>query len=813
MDRLRQDLAVTFRRLRSSPGFTVAAIVTLALGIGANTAIFTAVNALVFRPLPVAHPNELVSLNTRAGKDEFPVQSYPNYIDLRDRNTVLAGLAGYRMAPINFSRGESNGARIWSYEVTGNYFDILGVKPLAGRVLHREDDVTRRGHPVAVITYACWQKRFGADPGIIGQRIKLNGLDYTIVGVTPKGFSGTEVVFTPDIFVPIAMEPLIEPGYDWLDRRSNQNLCVIGRLNPGVTLPQAEAGLNAIASELAREYPKDNGGMRLELTESGLFGSMLRGAVHGFAAVLMGVAGLVLLIACVNLASLLLARATDRRKETAIRLALGAARGRLIRQLLTETLVLSILGGAAGLLLAFWLTKLFGAWQPPVDVPVLPALAVDTRVMLFAFLASLAAGILFGLAPALQSTRTNLAPALKNEAVADRLRRFSLRDLLVGGQVALSVVLVIGSVLVVRSLQRVLDLHLGFEPRHAASVSFDTSLQGYQETTGREFQRRLLQKVRAMPGIQAAGTVSGLPLTLNWNNDGVVIEGKPVQKAAERPMAATFYISPGYLRAAQTRLISGRDFDDNDKKGSRAVALVNETFARQLLPGENPIGKRFRDDPEKGEWIEIVGIVEDGKYRSLGEKPNIAAFRPVAQDWDPTATLVARSSLPEEQVAGLLRRAVAELDPSMPVYDAGSLEDQLGLVLFPARIAAVVLGAFGVLALMLAATGVYGIMAYAVSRRTREIGIRMALGAKPGQVIGVVLSHTAILLAAGTAIGVMLALLAGRFVSQILYGISPADPVTYTAAVGLMALVAFAACLFPIRRAIRVDPVTALRTE
>ena len=813
MGRLRQDLIVTLRRLRSSPGFTLAAIITLALGIGANAAIFTAVNALVFRPLPVERPSELVSINTRSAKTEFPVQSYPNYLDLRDRNNVLSGLAAYRPTPINFSRGESNGSRMWAYEITGNYFDMLGVKALAGRVLHREDDVTRGGHPVTVITYACWQRQFGGDRSIVGQRIKLNGLDYTVVGVTPRGFSGTEVVFTPDLFVPMAMVPQIEPGANWLDRRGSLNLFVVGRLKQGVTMPQADAGMNAIAAELGREYPKENAGVQITLSEAGLFGSMLRGTVREFAAVLMGVAGLVLLIACVNLASLLLARAADRRKETAIRLALGAARGRLIRQLLTESVFLSILGGLAGLLLASWLTQLFAAWRPPVDVPVVPALNVDFRVVIFAALASLGAGILFGLAPAVQSTRADLAPALKNEAVNERLRQFHLRDLLVAAQVALSVVLVVGSVLVVRSLQHALDLHLGFEPRHAASAAFDTALQGYDETRGRDFQKRLLDNVRAIPGIQAAGLISGLPLTLNWSNSGVVIEGQPVPKAADTAIAAMYEVSPGYLRAAQTRLIAGREFNENDKKGSRAVALVNEAFARQLLGGENPIGKRFRHDPEKGEWIEIVGVIEQGKYRSLGEKPTIAVFRPLAQDWDPTATVVARSSLPEEQTAGLLRHAVVELDSSMPVYDVGSLEDQLGLVLFPARIAATVLGAFGVLALVLAATGVYGVVAYAVARRTREIGIRMALGAEPAQVLGVVLAKTGWLLAAGSAIGLSLAFAAGRLFSQILYGVSATDPVTYAIAIGLIALVAFAACLFPVRRAITIDPVTALRTE
>jgi predicted permease len=814
MDRLRQDLTVALRRLRKTPGFTLAAIITLALGIGANTAIFTAVSGLLFRPLPVERPNELVFLNMHGSNTEVPTQSYPDYLDFRDRNAVVSGLAGYRFSPVSFSRGDSNNARLWAYEVTGNYFDVLGVGALRGRVLHREDDVTRRGHPVAVITYACWQNHFAGDPDVVGKQIKINGMDYAVVGVAPRGFSGTEVVFTPDIFVPIAMEPQIEPGYDWLDHRGNRNLFVVGRLNAGVSLPQAESAFNSIARQLGAEHPKEDEGIRIVLSPPGLFGTYIRGTVRGFSAVLMGVAGLVLLIACVNLASLLLARAADRRKETAIRLALGAPRARLVRQLLTESLVLSIAGGAVGILLATWLTDLFAAWRPPVDVPIIPAVGLDLRVLLFAVAASVATGILFGLVPALQSTRTGLAPALKNEAVVERFRRFHIRDFLVSAQVALALVLLVGSVLVVRSLQQALSLKLGFEPRHAAAVSVDLSLQGYDETRSREFQRRVLERVRSMPGIEAAGITSGLPLSLNWNNSGVLIEGKPVPRAADVPMAALYTISPGYLRAAQTKLIAGRDFTADDKQGVRRVAIVNQAFARQLLPGEDPIGKRFQSG---NEWEEIIGVVEDGKYRSLGERPLPAVFQPVDQVGLARTTIVARSSsstpLPEDQVAGMLRRAVMEIDPSLSVYAAGSLTDQLGLVLFPARIAATVLGAFGLLAIVLASTGVYGIMAYAVSRRTREIGIRMALGANSSQVLGVVLAHTALLVAIGTAVGVGLALAAGRLFSQILYGISAADPVTYVLAVGTMALVAFAACWFPARRAIGVDPVTSLRTE
>ena len=811
MDRLLQDLIVSFRRLRSSPGFTVAAILTLALGIGANTTIFSLVNAVVFRSLGVEHQNELAFFNTRTAKAEFPALSYPDFKDYRERNTVFTDMSLYRIAPMNLSRGGGENSRLWGYLVTGNYFQMLGVNAVRGRVLNPEDDVKRGGHPVAVISYNCWQKRFGADPNIAGKKVKVNGLDFTVLGVTPPGFVGTELIFTPEIWVPITMVKQIE-GSDWIDERRNGNGFVIGRLKPGVSMKSAESAINSITAQLGREYPDADAGVSIVLSPPGMAGTMLRGPITAFSAVLMVVAGMVLLIACVNLASLLLARAADRRKDTAIRLALGASRGHLMRQLLTESLVLSIAGGTAGIFLALWLTNLVNAWTPPVDVPVIPHVVMDLRVMLFAAAVSLLTGLVFGFAPAIQSTRAALAGAMRNDAPSDKLRRVNLRDLLVTTQVALSVVLLIGSVLVVRSLQHAMSLHLGFEPGHAAVLSYDLGLQGYKEDRAREFRRRLLDKVRSTPGIETAGLVDGLPLTLNISNSTIFVEGKPEPRAGDAPMANMYGITPGYLKAMQTKLIAGRDLDERDKDGAPLAVLVNEAFARQLLPNEDPVGKRFRHG-KTGKFRQIVGVVEDGKYRALGDKPTPTVFRSMDQEGGLNDTLVARSPLPEEETVRVLRRAVAELDPSLTVYDAGSLTSQLALALFPARLVAIVLAAFGLLAVVLAATGVYGIMAYAVSRRTREIGIRMALGAAPAQVLRVVLARTAVLLAVGTVIGLALALAGGQFFGQILYGVSARDPLTFLSVVAMMAAVAFVACWVPARRAIKVDPLTALRTE
>lgn len=811
IENLLRDFRYAVRILRRSPLFTLVAIVTLALGIGANTTVFTFIENVLLGSLPVDHPEQLVSLNW-GGMQNI---SYPNYLDFRDRNNVFSNLAAHRFNPVSISVRARENFRVWGYEVSGNYFQMLGVHPLLGQFFGPAEDDKPGAHPVVVISHRWWQTYLAADANVIGRTIKINGFPFTIVAVAPPSFLGTELIVSGDYWAPMTMESEIEPGNNWLSQRGAREVWLLGRVQSGVSVLRAQADLDLIGKQLTQTYDLDReSNVQFQLCRPGLIGEGLRRPLSNVGAVLLGLAGLVLLLACVNLAGMLLARASDRHREIGIRLAIGASRVQLLRQLMTESLLLAIGGACLGYFVAAAACRLFSAWHPAFGFPVNTALYPNTAVLGFTVIACCMATVLSGLLPAFQAIRTDLIPGLTSQPSSHHLRRWSTRDCLVAGQIAVSVLLVICSVLVLRSLQHALTLNLGFQTEGAVAVSFDLSLQSYAPEKSRLFDSQLLAKTAALPGLKAVGIISNLPLRFGEDNRVPSRADRPVPKTSEERSSVQYNISPGYLKAAGTRLLSGRDINAHDRQDSVPVVVVNEALAQHLFGNENPIGKRIRltaDPTDRG--LEIIGIVETGKYESLGEDPHSAFFLPIAQSETKWTTLVARTSLPAQQATELLRKSVLDLDPELTIFNAGSLKDQLAMPLFPARISAIVLGTFGVLALILAATGLFALMAYAVSRRTREIGIRMALGARSSQVLSSVLGRTLVLCAVGISIGVVLALAAGRLLLSVLYGISPNDPATYATAIFLMTTVALLASWNPVTRAIHVDPASTLREQ
>jgi predicted permease len=805
------DIRLAFRRLRQHSTFTVVAGVTLAVGIGANTTVFSLLNYVMLRPLPgIERPERLVTL-TNSIFDGLATHSYPNYEDFRDRTDVFSDLAGFGITPMNFNRNGQN-ARVWGHTATGNYFRTLGVQAAIGRVFGPEDDRQPGAHPVAVLSHACWQNRFGGDPAAVGEPIRLNGLPYTVVGVLPPGFSGTELWYTPEIWVPVMMQAQINPGDAWLESRGRHDLFVVGRLADGVSEQQAEAAVNAVATDLGSEFPQEVEGLRVSIAKPGLLGNTIRGPVTGFTVVLLGVGALVLLIACTNLAGILLARASDRRRETAVRLALGARRSDLVRQLLAESLLLSVAGGLGGRLIAMWGTDLLSGYRLPVGLPLAVDLAIDWRVAAFILAISMVTAFLFGLFPALKSTRPQLVDALRHTVSTGRSPRWQHREVLVAVQIGLGVVIITGCLISIRSLDHALEMNIGFDPRDAVAVSMDLDLQGYDQDTGPAFQRRLLEQVRSIAGIKSAAIVNTIPLGLNRALHSVRIEGTPELPPAERPTIVTYRITPGYLDTMKTKLIRGRDVSARDTRTAKPVALINEAFARQLLPEPQALGARFRLGGDE-QWVEIVGIVETGRYISLGESSRPALFLPLDQQPSLTTTLVVRSALPESQTVDLLRGAIASLDPELPLYRTGGLQQHLDVQMLGPRVASALLFAFALIAVVLVATGLYGLMIYSVARRTREIGIRMAVGASGAWVLRAVIGRGAILLAAGSAFGLAGALALSGFLSAVLFGVDSHDPFLYAGAVGVMAVVTALACLLPGRRAMSIQPAAALRQE
>jgi macrolide transport system ATP-binding/permease protein len=816
MDSLIKDIRYAVRSLLKRPGFVAIAVITLALGIGANTAIFSLVNTVLLRSLPVDRPGEIVSIAVRGKDDSMSAFSYPNYKDFRDRNDVLSGLLVYRFVPLSLSRNGVN-ERVWGYEVSGNYFDVLKVKAIQGRTFLPEEDQTKLTHPVVVVSYDSWRGRFGADPGLVGKDVLINNHQFRVIGIAPEGFKGTEFVYSPEIWLPASMMEWAEPGANWLDDRSTKNLFAVGRLKTGVDAHQAEASLNLLGQQLAKEYPDANEGQSIKLDAPGFIIPDLRGAVVSFTWVLMAAVGLVLLVTCTNLAGLMLARATDRRREIAIRLAMGANRLRLIRQLLTESVLLSFVGGAVGVLLALWIVKVLLALKPPIDFPLALDVEIDWRVLLFSLAVSLIAGAIFGLAPALQATRPNVSGALKDTAAQGGAVRTRLRSLLVVAQIAISLVVLIAAGLVVRTLQQLQTMNPGFDTQNGLTMSFDLGLQGYDEVRGQQFYRQLTERVQSLPGVESAAVTSYIPLSLNYNGRNAFIEGKPAERGENVPTAMNASAGPGYFRTMKTSLLYGREFTEQDQKKTEEVAVVNEAFVRRFMPelqnSAEALGKRFSFQSASGPFIRIVGVAQTGKYFNIAEDPRPFIWTPLTQDYQSSGIVVVRTNGNPEALFGAVRGQVQTLDPNLPLFDVKTLTAHMKLSLFPAKVAATVLGVFGLVALMLAAIGVYGITSYAVAQRTHEIGVRIALGAQMGDVLRLVLSHGLKLTLIGAALGLFGAYLATRAITSVLYGVSATDPITFGGVSVLLIGVALVACYVPARRATKVEPLIALRNE
>ncbi len=812
LDSLGQDVRLGLRALRMRPGFTAVALVSLALGIGANTAVFTLVNEAFLRPLPVAAPEQLVSLQNDTSRSMFPAFSYPNYEDFRDRSDAFSGLIAYRFAPLSVSH-DGIAERMWGYLVSGNYFEVLGIEPALGRLLSPEDDVLPGGHPVVVLSHRSWVSRFGGERGILGKDVLVNGRSYTVIGVAAPGFDGTEIVVAPEVFIPIAMQAAIDRRRDWLDDRAAENIYLQGRLRPGVGLERAQASLDSVAIELEREHPRVNEGKKVSLSSAGLMSGRMRSGLLGFTGLLMGVVGFALLLSCTNLANLLLARAAERRREIGMSLALGAGRLRLVRRLITECLVLSLGGGVLGFFVALWLVRLVAAFRPPIDFPLALDLNMDLRVLLFTFLVSIAAGALFGLLPALRVTRVGPRAALSDGPPGENARRFRGGGLVVF-QVALSLVLLVGSGLMVRGLSRAQAIELGFDPERAVEVSFDLALQGYEEPQGRELQREILERLRALPGVAAAGIADFVPVDLHFSRTRLFIEGEPVpQRLNEAPIAFFSRISPGYLSAMSTRVVAGRDFNDADDEAALPVALVSEALATRFWQGENPLGKRLSLRAPEAPRVEVVGVVEDGKYAGLNEQPQPFVYLPIRQSYSGTTTVIVRADSEPGRLLPSIRAEIQSVDPAIAVFAARVLSERLSLPLFPARIAATLLGAFAVLSLSLAAIGIYGVMSQMVSRRRREIGIRVALGARREDVLKLAMTAGMAPSFLGVFVGAVAALVLSRWMTSLLFGVSPRDPGTFAATAGLLLLVSALSCFLPSLRAAKAAPMVSLRTE
>jgi predicted permease len=824
LDAFAQDVRYAFRRMARSPGFTGIAILSLALGIGANTAIFSLVNTILLSGIPMRAPQELVEVYTseeaRADEPGYPysLSSVPDLFDLRERTDIFSGVGGYEAFFNRIETGDSVDP-VWGEIVSWDLFSTLGVTPEAGRFFVHEEGQTYGTHSVVVLGYEFWQKRFGGSQEILGGTIRMANREWTVVGVAPKelqGFSAPGIAM--DMFATYEMQPTLNFQSNSTSRedRRTHSTFMKARLAPGVTVEQAQAALATLSAQNRDAFPEAWEGRDyniLSTTEVAIH-PIVDGPLKAVATLLLTVVALVLLIACTNLAGFLLARASDRKKEIAVRLAMGARRWTLIRQLLTETVILGLLGGLAGLVVAYWTLQALMSFQPPIPIPVNLDVGLDSTVLLFALTISGAAGLFFGLIPALQSTNPDVAPTLKDEtgSGSGRPKRFSLRNGLIVTQVAISMVLLLGAGLFLRSLQSAGDIDLGFGVREGGIVWIMSMGDDMADEEFNLAYQELTERAQALPGINQVGSAAMLPVGISFQESGFDIPGVEPPAGADYLSIAYNVVSPTYFDVMEIPLVSGRALMDTDRADSEPVVVISETAARRYWPGESPLGQEIKRTG-RDHSFRVVGVAKDTKVWTLGEEYRPYIYYPHAQYGGESMMMVARGDVAEAQIVGQLRRLVQEVDTRLIIMEAKTMSEHLAIALYPPRMAALLLGVFGALALILATTGLYGTVAYSVSRRSREMGIRMSLGADTGSVVAMVLKGAMALVAMGAVLGWALSLGLAQTVRVFLYGITAIDPVTFIGVPLVLGGVAFLAALIPARRASRVNPVKALKSE
>jgi putative ABC transport system permease protein len=824
MGSLWQDIRFGVRTLVKNPAVSAIAIISLALGIGANTTIFTVVNAVLLNPLPVKDVSRIVEIdttdtNTRVAAANFTKLgiSYPNCRDYARDNQVFSGVTCYMQLPLTWSGG-AEPKQVAGQLVSANYFDVLGLRPARGRFFFPDEDTKPSGNNVAVISYSFWANKLGADPGAIGRTLQLNATPYTVIGVAPRGFKGT-FTFSPsdEIWIPNSMYPQVLTGFirDWFNERRALLATSFARLKPGVSIGQADASLKTIATHLESEYPQDNAGRGVTLTPlaDAAVGANQHEQLSLAGGVMMGIVGLVLLIACVNLANLLLAQAARREKEMSLRAALGASRWRVLRQLMTESILLSLVGGAVGLVIAYWGRAALWSFRPPFIQDADINLALDSRVLFFTLGISILTGLLFGTVPAIKASRVDLAETLKvgGRGNAVGWRSNPLRSILVVAEIALAMVALIGAGLFVRSMQNAQRTNLGFESQKLFSMAFSLGALHYDEGRGQQFFREVVERAKSLPGVADATVASNLPLGGGFART-TFPEGQDITTGYRGTLTEINDVTPGYFDTLRIPLISGRVFNDSDRATTADVAVVNEAMAKRFWPNENALGKRFHFIDE-AKLRQIVGIVRNTVVNNIGEDPQPLIYLPMTQDYSPFASVQVRTTGNPHAAISTVRAQIQSLEPNLAITNVQTIGDIVDQGLWAPRMGAALLGLFGALALALAAVGVYGVLSYSVTQQVHEIGIRMALGAQPVSVLKLIVGQGLKLAAAGLVLGLVGALVAMRVLSTLLFNVSTHDPVTFIGVSIVLVATAALACYIPALRATRVDPIIALRYE